>query len=277
MKKILYIFLAALFSISCNDDEIAPAPEESSAVLTRISRNGFAVLEFNYDLKNRLYRMNFLNATSGELVSYTLYEYNENGPVESRRYSADTHSLNQRTVFTVNAFGRVTKAENYQSPDFFGEVANYREYEYNVAGQLIVKRLRAEGEPINYIEEYTYDDKGNLIKFEFTYNPTLKDQSFGVVEEYVPRDQSIPNLWQDHVRILDLSGVDQEIRNMFNSNVHQIGWNNAGTTSETRSEFSGHVFDDNGNLIYQLITRKYILPENTDLISEMTYDYENVD
>jgi len=276
MKKILYILTGALLAISCNDDEVAPVPEESSSVLTRISRNGFAVLEFAYDMKGRLYRLNTLDATSGELVSYTLYEYDENGLVELRRYSADTHSLNQRTVVTVNAFGRITKAENYLSPDFFGEVVNYREYEYNVAGQLIAKRLAVDGEPIVWIEKNTYDDKGNLIKLELTYNPTQKDESLGVVEEYVPRDQSIPNLWQDYVRILDLSGVDREIMDMFNSNVRQTNWNKTGTTSETRYEFSGHVFDDDGNLTYQLITRKNILPENPDVISEMTYDYENM-
>lgn len=102
MKKFLYIVTTALLAISCNDDEIAPVPEESSVVLTRISSNGFGVLEFSYDMKGRLYRLNSLNATSGELVNYTLYEYDENGLVESRRYSADTHSLNQRTVVTVN-------------------------------------------------------------------------------------------------------------------------------------------------------------------------------
>src|SRR5688572_11603748 len=251
MKKILYILTGALLAISCNDDEVAPVPEESSAVLTRISRNGFAVLEFSYDMKGRLYRLNSLNATSGELVNYTLFEYDENGLVESRRYSVDTHSLIQRTVVTVNDFGRITKAENYFSPDFFGEVFNYREYEYNVSGQLIAKRLAVDGEPLVWIEENTYDDKGNLIKLELIFNPTEKDESLGVVEEYVSRDQSIPNLWQDYVPILDLSGVDQEIRNMFISNVRQTNWNNTGTTGETRSEFSGHVFDDDGNLTYQ--------------------------
>src|SRR5688572_21748944 len=194
MKKFLYILIAALSAISCNDDEVAPVPEESSAVLTRISRNGFAVLEFFYDMRGRLYRLNSLNATSGELVSYTLYEYDENGLVELRRYSADTHLLNQRTVVTVNSFGRITKAENYLSPDFFGEVVNYREYEYNVSGQLIAKRLVVDGEPLVWIEKNTYDDKGNLVKLELTYNPTQKDESLGVVEEYVPRDQSIPDL-----------------------------------------------------------------------------------
>jgi hypothetical protein len=235
------------------------------------------MLEFSYDMKGRLYRLNNLNSTSGALVSYVLYEYDENGLVESRRYSADTHSLNLRTVYTVNAFGRVTKGENYLSPDFFGEAVNHREYEYNVSGQLIAKRLRTEGEPISYIEEYTYDEKGNIIKLEGTYNPTQKDESFGVIEEYVPRDQSLPILWQNYVLILDLSGPAHEIRNMFNSNVHQTNWNKTGTTSENRSEFSGHVLDDDGNLTYQLITRKNILPENPDVISEMTYDYENLD
>jgi len=275
MKNVLFI-LAVLFVTSCNDDEVVPVPEESNAVITRISRNGFAMYEFFYDLKGRLYRMNSHNLNSGALVNYTLYEYDENGLVEARRYSADTHSLNQRTVVTVNAFGRITEAENYFSPDFFGEVVNYREYEYNVSGQLIAKRLVVDGEPLVWIEENSYDPKGSLIKLELTYNPTQKDESLGIIEEYVPRDQTIPNLWQDYVIILDLSGVDQEIRNMFNSNVHLTGWNKTGVTSESRHEFSGHVFDDKGNLTYQIITRKNILPENPDVTYEMTYEYESM-
>ena len=273
MKKTLFFLSFALLSISCNDDDVAPVKETNDAFVTRISRDGLTSIELLYDVEKRLYRMNYY--FQGSLSTYTLYEYNDDGLKESRRYDADDHSLTYRTVFTLDNFGRIIKGENYSKPDFLDEPASLSEFEYNASGQLTVKEFRSAGEPVYSREEYTYDADGNLIKEQRTHYPNQEEEYLNSLSEYTPRDQSIPESWENYIFILGISGLDYYIRDMFISNFHYKGWGANGTLEfESTNETSGYVFDEDGNLTAQVVTRKNLENPQSPEIVDMTYDYK---
>jgi hypothetical protein len=258
---------------SCDDDDDEPVEpaKEQTTLLTRISRNGVTQLELFYDIDSRLYRINYY--FGGTFSSYNLYEYSDDGLKELRRYTAD-HALEYQSVFTLDNFGRIIKGENSSGPDF-DKISSVNQFKYNTSGQVTRKDFGNPGDPVYSREEYTYDDQNNLIKVEKTLHPTQPDIYVSYQIDYTPGDNAIPAVWENYVFVLGLSGLDEGVRNLFNDSSHFKAWNDEQeTTSESNTESSGRVFDDNGNLTRQVLTRKNILnPQNADIVSEMTYDY----
>lgn len=276
MKKIVFILLLSIVSASCNDDDVVPS-EPKNAFVTRISYNGMTELELSYDIQKRLSRVNYFNG--GVFQIYTLFEYDENGLREMRRYVAEDHTLFGRTVFTHDNLGRISKGANYSAPGFMDEIHSNTEFVYNTSGQLIARVLRPIGEPIFYRDDFTYDDKGNIITEQRTYDPTNEEESSGTRHEYIPGDKTIPDGWKDIVLILDTTGYSDYVRNIFNSNDHQTTWyEDKVIFSEWSIEYSDKVFDDDGNLTSMIATRKNIKkPENPNIVVPISYDYVEAD
>jgi YD repeat-containing protein len=272
-KKALLILTVALLATPCNGDDITSSSARDSALVTRISRNGLTQYEFFYDIRKRIYRQN--SYTGGNFSTYTLYEYDDKGIKEMRRYIADDHSLIIRIVFTHDNLGRVIKADNYGWPEF-ADVTQSSKFEYNASGRLLALDYTKTGEPTDYREEYEYDLQGNLITRRRTQNPNQAGEYFRFEYNFTPTTQPLPNSWKDYAFILGIPAFQDDLRNMFHSQVHSKHWNHENVFSnETRLEFSGQVFDSRGNLVYQAITQKNLLhPENPDTVYEIAYDYE---
>ena len=271
MNKTFVIISISFLAISCNDD-VAPVNETNDALVTRVSENGFTRLELFYDDEKRLYRLNFLYL--GDLITYTLYEYNELGLKELRRYDGDDHTLDYRSVTTLDNFGRIIESKTYITPDLFDEVANVREFEYNSVGQLTVEQYRFPGNPLNSRYENTYDGEGNFIKQQRIFYPN-QEEEFSSVYEFTPGPKLIPPSWQDHLSILGLTGRDDEIRRMFISNLYLKVWTSNGVLSdEINVEMSGHVYDEDGNITRLVTTRKNLLdPQPSEIVTTVNYDY----
>src|SRR5688572_11970921 len=274
MKKTLFFISFALLSLSCNDDDVAPAKEPSDALLTRISKNGLTEIELSYDLDERLNRVDIY--ASGNYSAFILYEYNEANLDELKRYDADDHALKSRTVYTHDNFGRIIKGENCAAPNFStDQIATFVDFEFDGSGQLAVKEFGWPGQPTISREEYNYDDKKNLIRLRRILSPNQEDEYLAIEIVYTPAEQSIPDHWQNYVFILGLSAFDDRIIEMFNVNLRQKTWSvNHAPTSEYLIATSEHVFDADGNLIRQTITKKNVMhAEVPDEVSVMTYDY----
>src|SRR5688572_6067926 len=99
MKTIFFLSIA-LLSISCNDDNVAPAAPSKDALVTRISTNDDTTLELFYDVDRKLYRMNIY--VLGNFVGYNVYEYNKDGLKELITYNPYDHQMDVRTVFTLD-------------------------------------------------------------------------------------------------------------------------------------------------------------------------------
>jgi len=275
MKRTLFILTVALIAIPCNGDPMArPSIENDSTPVARISRNGVTQYEFFYDVGKRLLRQNIYHG--GDIATYAIYEYSENGIEEMRRYTAHDHALIVRIVFTHDNLGRVIKAHDYKWPEYDEDINITTEFKYDVSGRLIAIDYTKVGEPTLYREEYKYDDKGNLITRRRTQNPNQADEYLQFEYNFTPTIQPLPNSWTYYAFILGIPVFQDDLRNMFHSQVHAKHWNDEGAVSnETRLEFSGQVFDGDGNLVYQAITQKNLLhPENPDNVYEMDYDYD---
>jgi len=278
MKMTLFFLSFALLSISCNDDDVAPAKGTSDALLTRISKNGLTEIELSYDLDERLNRVDIY--TSGKYAGFNLYEYNETNLDELKRYDADDHALKTRTVFTHDNFGRIIKGENCAGPSFStDQIATFIEFEFNNSGQLTAKESGLFGQPPLSREEYTYDDKNNLAGLRRILFPNQEGEYLAIEIDYTPTEQSIPDHWQNYVFILGLTAFDDSIVAMFNVNTRQKTWSVSHVLiSEDLTETTDHVFDADGNLIRQIITKRNVLhPENPEEVYDMRYDYRQGD
>src|SRR5688572_23469909 len=191
MKRTLFILSIVALTISCNDEEIIPVSETTDALVTRVSRSGVTFLEFFYDVDKKLYRMN--QNYLGTLSTYTTYEYNQGVLKELKQYNADDHSLDYRIVFTHDNFQRVIKGERYSS-NSDQLVATYH-FEYDVEGRLKIKKFFVYTQ-VSYLEEYTYDDKGNEITKVTTYNPN-EEGEFRTQYDYTPGNRTMPDLWKE--------------------------------------------------------------------------------
>jgi len=271
MKKTFVIISVAFFAISCNDD-VAPVKETNDALVTRFSENGLTRLELFYDDEKRLYRLNSLYL--GNLITYTLYEYNEYGLKELRRYDGKDHSLDYRSVFTLDNFGRVVKSENYNLPDLFNETSSVDDFEYNSSNQLIVEQLRFSPTVVQSRYENTYNGDGQFIKQLRIIHPN-QEEEYRALYEVTPGPQLIPLSWQDHLFILGLTGRADEIRRMFISNSSVKVWTSNGVLSdEINVEMSGHVYDEDGNTTGLVMTRKDLLdPQASEIVTTVNYDY----
>ena len=261
----MFILSIVALTISCNDEEVIPVSKTTDALVTRVSRSGVTFLEFFYDVDKKLYRMN--QNYLGTLSTYTTYEYNQGVLKELKQYNADDHSLDYRIVFTHDNFQRVIKGERYSS-NSDQVVATYH-FEYDVEGLLKIKKFFVYSQ-VSYLEEYTYDDKGKEITKVTTYN------EFRTQHDYSPTNRTMPDLWKEYTFILQISeGYDEPIKNMFISNTRYRVWNNANELlNETSVEASGQEYDDDGNLIRQIVTRKDVLDsEHPDIIEVMSYDF----
>jgi len=276
MNKTLFLLALALLSLSCNDDDdvTPPAKETKDALVTRISRNSVQQIELNYDLDERLNRVDIY--TSGKYAGFNLYEYNATNLDELKRYDADDHALKTRTVFTHDNFGRIIKGENCAAPSFStDQIATFVDFEFNNSGQLTAKESGLFGQSPLSREEYTYDDKNNLIGLRRILYPNQEAEYLGIEFVYTPAEQSIPDHWQNYVFILGLTSFDDNIVEMFNVNTRQKTWSvNHVLTSEYLTETSERVFDADGNLTRQVITKRNVLhPENPEEVYDMSYDY----
>lgn len=270
LRRFVIAFLV-ITVVACSDDEVTPT-ESNEAFVTRISEDGVTDLELYYDINKNLYRVNYYSG--GTLSSYTIYDYDTKGIKESRRYNADDHSLDYRTVFNLDNFGRVIKGENYSSPDF-DAVGSLSEFGYNTSGQLITREFRSAGQPVYYRDEFAYDDQGNLVTQQRTTYPGQTGEYKSALYEYTPGGTSIPEHWQMPIFLLGVSGLDERIRYMFNTNIVVNLWNaDQELYIDLSYAISGHEFGGDGNLTRLVMTRKNLLsPENPDIVWEMSYEY----
>lgn len=270
LRRFAIIFMVFVL-VACSDDEVTP-DEPNDAFITRISVDGVTDLELYYDIHKNLYRMNYYSG--GTLSSYTIYDYDTKGIKESRRYDADDHSLDYRTVFTLDNFGRVINGENYSLPDF-GVVGSISEFGYNTSGQLITREFRSAGKPVYYLDEFAYDDKGNLVTQERTTYPGQTGEYKSALYEYTPGDISIPEHWRMPIFLLGVSSIDQGIRYIFNTNMIVSLWNaDQELYLDGSYAISGDEFGADGNVTRLVVTRKNLLsPENPDVVWEVSYEY----
>lgn len=273
MKK-SFIKSAVMFLIlagagACSDDDVSPV--DNDALLTRISRNGLTQLELLYDLDRRIYRIDYF--LTGTLSHYILLEYDDEGITEFRHYQANNHSLNFKSVLTLDNMGRIIKKENYSQADL-DNVLEIQEYDYNTGGQVVSKTNRFPGELLHSREEYTYDERGNLSTLQRTIDPGQPGEYVSFLAEYTYRGPSMPEHWKDYMNLLHVSGYDYLIREMFDEEMVLRSWNSdEELTHESSTKTSDHEFDANGNLARQVRTQEFMVPSINEVMTEVSYEY----
>jgi hypothetical protein len=271
MKKLIYSLSILTFAVvmSCNDDdEVA-----RDLLLTRITENGVTTIELFYDLGRKLTRTNIYS--TGDLFAYMLYEYNEDGIAEARQYYAAGHQVALKAVFTLDSFGRVNKIEYYSSPSDFEEVVGIHTFSYDPSGQLKSKRMHVPNNTnSDYREDYTYDAAGNRINAKRLFNPSKSNEYVISDTESTPGEKALPEHWNSYVFLLDITGFDDHIWEMVNISSHRKSWNSDGDmTSDWRADATERVFNNDGYLTRQVVTRMVLLNPSPNTVTELTYEY----
>lgn len=274
MKRLFFLLctVMCIFGIthSCKKDTVPPTPGDKP-LLTGVSLNGITVFELAYDSDKRLNRLDYY--FNGAFSSYTLFEYDESGLRESRRYDADDHALEYRWVFTLDNFGRVIRSDNYSGPDP-EEPNSVSEFEYNTSDQLISQEFRIPGDPAYSLEEYAYGQQGSLITFDRTLHPGGPGEYLRFRAEYTPGDKPLPPEWKNYLFALGVTGSDSYVWDMFSSGSHNTSWNDEGEiTGDNEYTASQQQYNSQGYLTSQVITRDDLLDDDPDEVHEFTYSY----
>ncbi|WP_257666403.1 hypothetical protein [Parapedobacter tibetensis] len=273
MKRFLFFLCATAWvcgiTNSCKKDTASPTPDKP--LLVSISRNGITDFELTYDTDKKLIRLNYY--FNGTFSSYTLYEYDEKGIHETRRYNANNHALQYRNVYTLDNFGRLIKANNYSSADP-DEVNSINEYEYNVSDQLISEEFRIPGNPVYSRQEYAYDQQGNLTINERTLYPGGPGEYLTSRLTYTPGSTPFPVEWNSYLFLLFISGLDDRMRDMFNAGSGYTSWDNQGEISaEYEYTAAEQQYNSQGYPTSQVITRQDLLDDDPDVVRVLTYSY----
>jgi len=272
MKNLIrYFFITACLAVtSCHDDSDSPLTPEP--LLTRIEENGVTALELIFDAERKLIRLN--NFTEGDYSSYTLFEYGSHGLEESRRYDADTDVLENKQQFTLDNQGRITSVENYGPLSNFKEVISKSTFTYDASGRVLRKQYIFENNVVYFLQDFTYDANDHLLKSQWTYEVHEPDEHIGAIDEYTPGTNSIYDHLNTFYLLLDTSGVETYILEMFNVRSHHTFFDGDGEiVNEYRLDASAQQFNSKGFLTAQVLTRHNLFKTEADVIRQMSYEY----
>ncbi|HEY3429667.1 MAG TPA: hypothetical protein VGK39_03250 [Cyclobacteriaceae bacterium] len=271
MKKLIYALCQAicivLLATSCSNDDNPPP----KLLLTSITSDGLPLVELTYDSERKLRKVDYYDE-DGALTGYVLYEYNEDDIQELLRYNED-HDLVVRSVFTLDNAGRVIKTEDYTAFSDFENVTSTTIFTYDPSGRLKSKAFGTFFYPEYTFEEFTYDNKGRLIKSLVTAYPNQPLEYTSVQTDFTPRKKMYAH-WADYVFLLALSDLDLYVKELFNNTTHEKTWDEDGEIeSEYDTDATDKQFNSDGYLIKQFLTRKSLLETEPDVVREMTYEY----
>ncbi|HEY3429668.1 MAG TPA: hypothetical protein VGK39_03255, partial [Cyclobacteriaceae bacterium] len=230
---VLVFACVMVVSTACNDDE---SPGEKQVItpdlfLRKIVKNGSTLFEFILDSEKKLIRLNSYNAVGG-LSTYTLFEYDESGIREFRRYSGTLHSLMYRSVFTHDNTGRVSKADHYSTIIGDNVLHTVSTYTYDAAGRITKRETGEPSEQPHSADEFIYS--ANQLIWQRISNPEQDDEYIAEMKEYVSGNQSATNQWNNFSFLLYASGNYEYFLEMYEfSHRGRFWWSNGSLVLDT--------------------------------------------
>lgn len=168
MKKIFCLLLLAA-AFGCKKD--GSGSGSGKLLLAKEFREGLLETETIFSTDGKIIRMNFYIVGGGTstLGSYRLYEYNTDGTIREQLHFSKDHNATVREVYTYNAQGKVSRIDEasvFTGDDDLENYDYFEVYEYDNKGQLTQTVRRLANFTLHSRNNYSYDDKGNLILFE---------------------------------------------------------------------------------------------------------------
>jgi hypothetical protein len=264
MRKLRYTILLVILLVSCHDDEPQPSKQ---LFPTKVLHDGIMQLGLVFDTQGKLIRLDHYN--TGAFAGYSIFEYDEHGVTETRRYGTYTKSMTSRSVFTLDDFGRIS---------FFNIHSNYSSvntvvsFDYDPSGRLIKRQVRDIGEPVAFMVVYTYGDGELYQSSDKIYHPN-QDNEYHLQTEYTVGDTPVYEHWRELIMLLHSAGVAEEVMDMFYVGSRATFFGTDGEIAfDTEMSASDQTFNDQGYLTRQVLTYNDLIDNETSSV-ELVYEY----
>lgn len=200
MKQLILV-LFAISMFSCKKDGSGSGSQKM--LLTKTFRKGLMEQEHIYSSDGKKIRTNYYLTGGGSstLSTYRLYQYGPDGLLKEIMHYSQDHYATVRELITYNAQGKVSRIDEasiFAGGDDLDDMDYFEIFNYDVKGNLTQVTRRLTNYTMHSTDEYEYDDKGNMVKFEGRYweNGALVLKQRLVM---VPGSKQMPEHWKQNL------------------------------------------------------------------------------
>lgn len=273
MKQSIVTAVAAvsLLLISCKKE--SGSNKEKTILLSEVTSNGLKELRFHYDANNFLVKLEGFNADPADnsMTSYITFLNDEQGRIKQfTSYQMPSNAAAAKGTVEYDASGRISGASSY---DLAGPAPNTpyatSTFTYNAKDQLIKSVRKDKNGKLMEQENLSYFDDGH-IKERSSWQ-----ESNGALWMSSKASYSLPGGYYPSglEQLQVLLGADF-IARMYSEAITHFTYTQLGTvTKQWNSYMSSREFNDDQTLKKQIITHKYIKPEDDDKVYIMEYKY----
>lgn len=276
MKSILNAMFAALVAvlctIACADDPAASPPTET--VLSKKFHDGKLVSEYEYNSDKQLERILEYDDSNGELKHYTKFEYDTRGYLQTHIAVNADGEATSKTQYLKDTDGKLIGSDLViLTGTDSGKVVSRHKFEYNEEGYVRTDTwLDLDTDEEESYREFFYYPNGNLERYEYygTVVP-VPEKDFEV--RYSPAGRPLP----ESLSVRKAYPINLSLYLLVAEQIQYETFDTTlGTVGEHHELISDRVYDDEGFVIEQTVTYKYILPVKPDEVVKMNFEYKKI-
>ncbi len=270
MKNLVIAAVCTLFLFSCKKNG---GGHQKETFLSEISVNGLKQLRFEYNSNNLLSRIEAFksDASDNSMTSYINFQFNDKDQIkEFTSYVMPGGIAAGKATIQYDSIGRLVSGTSY---DLQGITPNTptgsTTFSYNAKG-LVNKIVRKDknGKTTEQTNLLYFDD--GHIKEQQSWTPNDGELYMTSKISYSLPNGNYPS-GLEQLRVL--LGADF-IASFYSETISRVSYTqNGDITKSSTEQMSAREFNEEGMLMKQTVTNKYIKPEKEDVVNVEEYKY----
>ncbi len=266
LKRNWLILSLIIFSVACKKDRTKAT--DHGIAISKIFENDALLTEFEFDANHKIVRETWYES-DGSFKYRIQYAYDPYGYLSISAGVDQQGKVYEQTFYSRNVSHQVLKHElKSLSGNDSGKITTRIKYEYGIDGLLKSQTWVdiVTDKPYNTREFSRYAD-GSLNNVSvYYYSPGKSKQwqnDFSIGTDTIPRSLINFNIYPYDSRIADLESASSRFQSFSGALV----------TKEVKMTYTNRVYNTEGYLTSQTITRKQIVPSELLETSKMVYQY----
>lgn len=266
LKRNWPIFLLLIFSAACKKDKTKA--NDHGIAISKIFENGALLTEFEFDTNHKIVRETWYES-DGSFKYRIQYTYDPYGYLSISAGVEEQGKVYEQTLYSRNASHQVLKHElKSLSGNDSGKITTRIKYEYGTDGLLKSQTwVDIVTDKPYTTREFSRHADGSLNNVSvYYYSPGKSKQwqnDFSIGTDTIPRSLVNFNIYP----------YDSRVAEMESANSRFQSFSGALVTKEVKITYTDRVYNPEGYLTSQTITRKQTVPSELLEVSKMVYQY----